>query len=229
MFHLQLQQYRQKKDGKGSKSSGKAGKSVGDGAADAASAATKPAEVKKIHVPDLERSDSSKGLAELLILRSREKLEASDVDVVTSDLSSVSALPEADLAEATSMTTSELPLEDSAIGEAGSSSTASNEHDVDSSASNNDGPTHAIDTGMERQSSLETLEPVPVVLSAPPDLGNPSTGVATAVEVDVVHVEDQVPDVGCARILLFLNFLTLPSPTKNILLANKLVLLENDA
>lgn len=237
---LQLQQYRKKKDGKGSKSLGKAGISEQAVDDDTTPVAVKPAEVKPL-VPEGERPahDLMGEPVNLSVLHSRKNSVASDIDPVTSDSSSVPVLAETDIAQATLPTAVEFPSEVGGVDEVGLSSSVGNEQDVDSSVQNNAGSSCAGDTDAANESSSEkwemvdsegksphVSEPSPFDLSAPPDLVYASAAVEDAIEVERAHGADQVPDIGCPRILLFSTLLlftlsshllsSLPSPTQLI-------------
>ena len=161
----QLQQYRQKKDGKGSKSSGKANKSecdvvVGDSSSVAKSS---PEQV------------STTELVELYSQASTHTYVATNVDVAAPDPSS----------------TSVAPIEVSKVDDS-----VSNE---DPQSSNRDDviPTFSPPKIVNIEGKLESGLSVGLKGVLDDSFGH------KAGEMIVAHGEDQVPDVGCACILLF--------------------------
>lgn len=219
----QLQQYRKKKDGRGSKTSGKAGtpeQAVDDD--------TTAAEVKPI-VAKGERLEYDLIVepVDLSVAHSRENFVA--CDTLTKSLPLFGACFSRNRHQQNKVATAvKFFSMVSGVHEVGLSSSDGVEQDVDSSLQNETGHSSVGDNTAASGSSLEKWEmvecegkspqvgePKSVDLSGPPDFG---AVIEVASEVVMrAHRPDQVPDIGCARILLFsiLQLLTclISSPT----------------
>ncbi|KAL7187137.1 hypothetical protein ACSBR1_037244 [Camellia fascicularis] len=205
-----LQQYRQKKDTKGSKSAGKAGKSERDSDADAASTAAKPA-VVLLQDPDGEVSslhDSDSGIVDSSITRPSENSQAIDnIDIATNDPLSVVVIPETGTDTTTLASCVELPHEDSGVYESTMKLSVGKEQDFDPLVPYKVESTHTVNAEGARLTSTGNLEsvvsemnsvhlatPMPVDSSTQPDLVGTTKPVAIAVEAECIHGADQGAD-----------------------------------
>ncbi|KAL6985095.1 hypothetical protein U1Q18_018473 [Sarracenia purpurea var. burkii] len=179
-----LQQFRQKKDSKGSKSSGKGGKSEHDSDADA-----KPAAVS-LQFPDAEvRSvpESDAGTVDLPVTLSK------DYSLATNDPLSVAVIPEMGTVTMTMASSDELPPEESGVDESKTLPCSGKEQDFDSLVSHHVESTNTVNAEGPGLTSSGNLKSV-VSESTNTDLVGATKPVAIAVEAECAHGEDQGAD-----------------------------------
>ncbi|GFS44620.1 hypothetical protein Acr_00g0091270 [Actinidia rufa] len=206
LIPFQLQQFRQKKDGKGSKSSGKAGKSERDSDADAAPDAAKPAAVL-LQVPDAEVRpvyESDAAVVDSSVMLLRDSSQSADMDIATIDPLSGVVVPET--GSVTTTLDVELQPEDSGVDGATMKLSVGKEQNFDSLVSFQVDSTHTVnseDAGLasgdwgsvvSETNSVYLDTPIGIESSTPPDLGGSSKPVAFAVEADSIHGADQGAD-----------------------------------
>ncbi|KAI7752508.1 hypothetical protein M8C21_015859 [Ambrosia artemisiifolia] len=166
----QLQQYRQKKDGKGSKSSGKANKPDLDVVTDESSSVAKQTKGKKQLPETLENQVPVQDSA-------TELVDSSNADVTTSDLSSTSDLP------------TEVSETDVSV------STSVPDENLQSSNLDDAVPAASLKTvNIEENPESDYVSVTPVGLEAVLDNFAGKAG-----EVKAASGEDQVPDVGAMQ------------------------------
>ncbi|KAF7126997.1 hypothetical protein RHSIM_Rhsim11G0005000 [Rhododendron simsii] len=207
-----LQQFRQKKDGKGSKSSGKAAKSEHDIDADAASAA-KPA-ATLLQVPDAVVSsvhDSNEGFVDIPVAYSHGHSQSNDVDIADIDPLSMGLMLEASSVPTTLESSVELTREDLGVNEAVMNLGAVKEQDFESSVTYQADSTQtlSVESAMltsgnsgglvSEMNSVYLASLIPVDSFTPPDLVVATKLVGIAVEAEHVHGTDQVTDVGAIQ------------------------------
>ncbi|KAK9273217.1 hypothetical protein L1049_018024 [Liquidambar formosana] len=201
-----LQQFRQKKDNKGSSSHGKSSKKSGkseqhEADADAASAADNP--TASPHVPE-----GDVGFIDSSMSHSVKDTVAPDIDVLTIDRLSVPVPPETGVGEIRLAYDTKLPPEDSGAGEAGLALSVGKDRDVDSSGPNGGESIQTVQSEVARVTSFGTLD-IPVSegdsihanMSVPVDLSAPIAAV-DSVEGDVVAVETESTNTEEERELL---------------------------
>ncbi|XP_059640536.1 trans-Golgi network-localized SYP41-interacting protein 1 isoform X2 [Cornus florida] len=210
-----LQQFRQKKDGKGSKSSGKAGKSERDVDAGAGTAVAKPAAVS-LQVPDVEISSVSASHARVVDSSASHSMENSvttDADAGTVDPSSVPVVPKTGIVESSLANNVEAPLEHNGVGETVLKPSVGEEQHVDSLVTNESessctvdpknttGFTHVgiLETIVSEEESLHVDSPVAVDLLAPLDLVDAVKLDTNAVETECAEGEDQEADLSGSK------------------------------
>lgn len=207
-----LQQFRQKKDGKGGKSSGKAGKSEHDTDADAASAAKPAAGLLQVLDGDVSSvHDSDEGIVDVSVSSSRGHSQSSDVDIANIDLMSATLMPEASSVPTTLESSVELVPEDFGVNDATMKLSVVKEQDFESSDTYQSDSTQNVSAEsamltsgnsgglVSEMSSAYLASPILVDSSTTPDLVGATEPVGIAVEAEPVRGADQVTDIGAIQ------------------------------